>query len=246
MPLRFPPPNSDITVAILAGGMGARLRPVVSDRPKVLAPVGNRPFLAWWLDALEAQGFRDVVLCTGYRAAQVEEAFGKSVGHLSLRYSVEDTPLGTGGAIHKALPLVRSSTLLVLNGDSFCHQDLRPFVTQHFERACRASLLVTSVPDSGRHGCVQLGADGQVKRFQEKSGQSSQGWINAGIYLLSRDLFSVLPAHMSISLERDLLPRWLNQEIHAFPSSGRFIDIGTPESLAVATEFFLGQPVVAA
>jgi NDP-sugar pyrophosphorylase family protein len=242
MPSRPPPPNSDITVAILAGGMGTRLRSVVSDRPKVLASVGSRPFLAWWLDALEAQGFRDIVLCTGFRASQVEEAFGSSFGKLSLRYSVEDEPLGTGGALHKALPLIRSSTLLVLNGDSFCRQELRPFIVQHFERGSRASLVVTSVPDVGRYGSVQFNPEGKVQRFQEKTGQAGPGWINAGIYLLSRDLFSVLPSHMSISLERDLLPRWLYQDIRTFTSPGRFIDIGTPESLSAATEFFLTQP----
>lgn len=242
MPSRPPPPNSDITVAILAGGLGTRLHSVVSDRPKVLAPVGNRPFLAWWLEALEGQGFRDVILCTGFRAAQVEEAFGMSFGKLKLRYSAEDTPLGTGGAVHKALPMTRSSTLLVLNGDSFCQQTLRPFIVHHFEHGWRASLVVTSVPDAGRFGSVQFNPEGKVQRFQEKPGQSGPGWINAGIYLLSRELFSVLPAHMSISLERDLLPRWLHQDLHVFSSLGRFLDIGTPESLSAATEFFLGQP----
>ena len=246
MPLRTPPHISDITVAILAGGMGTRLRSVVSDRPKILASVANRPFVAWWLEALDAQGFRDVVFCTGYRAAQVEEAFGKSFGNLSLRYSVEDTPLGTGGAVHKALSQIRSGTMLILNGDSFCQQDLRPFVVQHFEKGSRASLVVTSVPDIGRYGCVHLGPEGKVRRFQEKTGLAGPGLINAGIYLMPRELFSVLPSHMSISLERDLLPRWISQGIHAFPSTGRFIDIGTPESLAGATEFFLRPQLAAA
>src|SRR5262249_48858923 len=131
MPSRPPLSPSDITVAILAGGLGTRLRSVVSDRPKVLAPVAGRPFLAWWLDTLDPQGFGDVILCTGYRAEQVEATFGESFRNLSLRYSVEDMPLGTGGAVHKALPFVRSHELLVLNGDSFCHQDLRPFLRQH-------------------------------------------------------------------------------------------------------------------
>jgi NDP-sugar pyrophosphorylase family protein len=246
MPSRPPPSPSDITVAILAGGLGTRLRSVISDRPKVLAPVAGRPFLAWWLDALNAQGFRDVILCTGYRAAQVEETFGQSFGNLSLRYSVEDMPLGTGGAVHKALPLVRSHEILVLNGDSFCHQDLRPFLRQHFEHSRRASLVVTSVPDVARFGSVQFASDGRVQQFREKSGQRGSGWINAGIYLLSRELFSVLPAHFNISLERDLLPQWLGQEIQAFASNGRFIDIGTPESLADAAEFFPAQPLAAA
>src|SRR5262245_49600157 len=88
---------ADLTVAILAGGLGTRLQAVVSDRPKVLAEVAGRPFLAWWLDALNAQGFREVILCTGFRAKQVSDTFGFSYGNLRLHYSVEAEPLGTGG-----------------------------------------------------------------------------------------------------------------------------------------------------
>lgn len=243
---RTPPPNSELTVAILAGGLGTRLRAVVSDKPKVLAPVGGRPFLAWWLDALEAQGFRKVILCTGYMAAQVEAAFGGRHGQLELRYSTEDTPLGTGGALHKAIQLYHPNPLLVLNGDSFCHQDLRPFVQHHFERHASASLMVTQVDDVSRYGSVEIAPDGLVKAFREKTGRSGPGSINAGIYVFGRELFQVLPSHVTISLERDLLPQWISRGIRTFQTSGRFIDIGTPESLAAATDFFTGPQLAAA
>lgn len=245
MRARTPPPVGDLTVAILAGGLGTRLRPVLSDRPKVLAPVGGRPFLAWWLDTLDAQGFRDVVLCTGHLAPQVEETFGRTHGNLRLRYSVEDTPLGTGGALHKAAPLLRSDPVLVLNGDSFCAADLPAFVARHWDSGAAASLVVTPVEDIARFGSVQLGPEGRVQEFREKTGRPGPGWINAGIYLFPRELFALLPAHVTISLERDVLPRWLPRGIHGFSSQGRFIDIGTPESLEAAADFFTG-PIRAA
>src|SRR5690242_9231679 len=114
------PLPSDVTVAILAGGLGTRLRPVVADRPMVLAEVLHRSFLSWWLDTLDRQGFRDVVLCTGFMADQVRNTYGSAYGRLQIRYSVEETPLGTGGALAKALPHLNSDPILVLNGDSFC------------------------------------------------------------------------------------------------------------------------------
>ena len=114
---RFAP--ADVTVAILAGGLGTRLRPAVADRPKVMAEVGGRPFLTRWLDCLAEQGFRRVVLCTGHRAAQVRAGLGTEHRGLSLSYSVETAPLGTGGALRHALPRLTSEVILVLNGDSY-------------------------------------------------------------------------------------------------------------------------------
>src|SRR5262245_9203051 len=136
------PPRADLTVAILAGGLGTRLRTVVPDRPKVLAEAAGRPFLAWWLDALEAQGFRDIVLCTGFRAEQISQTFGSTHGRLHLRYSVEAQPLGTGGALRQALPLFASDPILVLNGDSFCEVNLRRFVHYHFRSGARTTLVL--------------------------------------------------------------------------------------------------------
>jgi NDP-sugar pyrophosphorylase family protein len=229
-----------LTVAILAGGLGSRLRPVLSDRPKVLAPVGGRPFLAWWFDRLAAQGFREVVLCTAHLADQVKETFGPAYRNLRLRYSVENQPLGTGEALRHALPLFHSDSVLVFNGDSFCDVDLSRFIRDHFESGLRASLVLTRVEDGSRFGSVKLQADGRVEEFREKTGPPAAGWINAGIYLLSRDLLAASPAKQSRSLERDLLPRWVPEGINAFRHRGKFIDIGTPDSLAQAEDFFLG------
>jgi D-glycero-alpha-D-manno-heptose 1-phosphate guanylyltransferase len=239
-------PPAELTVAILAGGLGTRLRAVVSDRPKVLAEAAGRPFLAWWLDALDAQGFRDIVLCTGFRAGQVSRTFGSTYGNLRIRYSVEARPLGTGGALRQALPLFASDPILVLNGDSFCHANLGVFVQEHLHREARTSLVLASVADISRFGSVSFRRDELVEAFREKDGSHVPGWINAGIYLLSPHLLASLSAGQNISLEKDVLPRWITAGIHCHPCHGKFLDIGTPESLAEAEAFFAKESLATA
>ncbi|MEW6156924.1 MAG: nucleotidyltransferase family protein [Verrucomicrobiota bacterium] len=229
---------ADIAVAILAGGLGTRLRPVLADRPKVMAEVAGRPFLSYWFDRLEQQGFRDVVLCTGFLAEQIHDFFGSNYGNLRLRYSREPAPLGTAGALRHALDQLDSECLLVLNGDSWCDAPLANFWQNHRARRCGASLVLTRVEDTSRFGWVKVNWHGRVQEFREKHPFAGTGWINAGIYLMDRKWIEALPAHQNLSLERDVLPQWIPQEIYSFPSTGRFIDIGTPASLAQAERFF--------
>ena len=234
------------TVLILAGGLGTRLRSVVSDRPKVLAPVSGRPFLSYWLEALALQGFRNVVLCTGHLSDQVEACFGRTWGTLSLSYSPEASPLGTGGALRNAISLVSSPEVMVLNGDSYCEVDLANFWTERASRKAAASMVLHYASDSRRFGRVTLSAEGRLENFLEKSDLARPGWINAGVYLFPRGWIESIPESMPLSLERDLLPGWLMNGIHGYPSVGRFIDIGLPETLAQAEDFFAASRQVAA
>lgn len=228
----------ELSVAILAGGLGTRLRPAVADRPKVLAPVGGRPYLAHLLHALSQYGIREVVLLVGHRADMVWESLGDCCEGVRLRYSIEASPLGTGGAVRLALPLLHSSDVLLLNGDSFAEVDLPAFQDEHSNRSSDASLVLARVPDAGRFGSVRLDGRGRVVRFAEKT-ESGEGWINAGVYLLSRRLIAEIPRERPISLERDLIPEWVRTGIlFGFRTPGRFIDIGTPESYACAEDFF--------
>lgn len=234
------------TVAILAGGLGTRLRTVVNDRPKVLADVGGRPFLSYWLETLAVQGFQEVVICAGYLADQVERCLGATFGPLQLHYSVETQPLGTGGALRLATPQFNTPQVMVLNGDSFCEVDLAGFWKAHLERRSPASLVLRYEEDTRRFGRVTMTSDGRLENFLEKSDVIRPGWINAGIYLLPTEWISRIPVNQAVSLERDLLPRWLPEGISGFPSAGRFIDIGTPESFARAGEFFADARKLAA
>lgn len=229
---------AEITAAILAGGLGTRLRSSVSGCPKVLAKVGKRPFLAYLFDQLLAAGIREVVVCTGYLGDQIPRIFGESYGTLRLSYSRELTPLGTAGALRLALPLFKSNPVLVMNGDSYCDVNLREVWVWHGNRQADATLLLATVLDPERFGQVQIDWDGKVIAFKEKDGRVGPGWINAGIYLLSQNLMAEIPANRAISLEREVFPRWVGRGLYGFHSEAKFMDIGTPESYAFAERFF--------
>ncbi len=224
---------------ILAGGLGTRLRTVLSDRPKVLAPVAGRHFLSYLLDQLADANFRHVVLCTGYLGNQVREVFGSRFRRLELCYSEETEPRGTAGALREALPLLRGDTALVLNGDSYCQTDLPAFLKWHQEKHSQASLVLARVPDVSCFGSVEFDDEQRIQRFGEKS-KSGSGWINAGIYAISKRLIASIQNHEPVSIERECFPAWIAGGIFAYPAdaNGRFLDIGTPTTLQSAQEFF--------
>jgi D-glycero-alpha-D-manno-heptose 1-phosphate guanylyltransferase len=227
-----------ITAAILAGGLGTRLRPALKDAPKVLAPINHRPFITILLDQLAGAGVGKTVLLTGYRAAQVRRALGDRHEGMALSYSAETAPLGTAGALRHALSQLDTETLLLLNGDSFCDVDLPSLVAGHRRRSAELTLTLVHTSDSGRFGQVTTSADGKVTHFGENQG-AGPGWINAGIYVLERSLINDIPPEQPCSLERDLLPRWVKtRRCYAFKGEGRFLDIGTPGAYAGAASFF--------
>ncbi len=229
---------ADVTAAILAGGLGMRLRGVVTDRPKVLATIRGRPFLAYLLDQLVAAGIRGAVLCTGYMGDQVRDVLGKSYKALRLAYSQESAPLGTAGALRLALPLLNSNPVLVLNGDSYCAADLKQFWLWHRTRRANATLLLTRMSDTARYGRVQVSSDGTVTHFDEKGRENGPGWINAGVYLLNSELILEVPENSAVSLEREIFPTWIGRGLYGFQSEAVFLDIGTPEAYASAEPFF--------
>lgn len=227
-----------ISVAILAGGLGTRLRPVVGERPKALAAVAGRPFLAILLEWLARAGARQAVLCTGYRGDLVRQELGDRFGPIDLVYSREDQPLGTAGALRLAYPLLDSELTLVLNGDSFCQVDLAAMLDWRAAKAAPALMLLTWVEDAARYGRVELDPDGVVTAFREKQPQGGPGWINAGVYVLERRVLESIPPGREVSLEREIFPAWVGNGLHGFAEGRRFLDIGTPESFAQAQGFF--------
>jgi len=227
-----------VSAAILAGGLGTRLRGVVADRPKVLAPVAGRPFLAHLLDQLRRAGLRQTTLLTGHAADQVRTAIGSTFADMAIAYSAEPEPLGTAGALRHALPHLRERTILLLNGDSYCEVDLAGLVAFHEESGGQATLTLTQVADISRYGRVGIGDRRRLLGFDEKSGARESGWINAGVYVLNREIIERIPVGQAVSLERDVLPDLVAaRTAFGFPG-GRFIDIGTPESYAEAEAFF--------
>jgi D-glycero-alpha-D-manno-heptose 1-phosphate guanylyltransferase len=220
---------------ILAGGLGTRLRAEVPDLPKPLAPVGGRPFLAWKLDALDKAGFSEIALSVGYRAQAIVEAFGDSYGRLKLRYVAEDRPLGTGGALRKALATFPANEpVWAMNGDTFVALDYAQMRAQHGAAAQSAvTVAVVQVADGSRYGTVEVLA-GRVAQFRDK-GLTGTGFINAGVYLLGSRLFDGSGLPETFSFERDFLAaRTTGLDIRTFITDGYFIDIGIPDDFARA------------
>ncbi len=228
----------DVTAVILAGGLGTRLRSVVSDRPKVLAPVDGVPFLSHILKQIACSKIEEAVLLVGHGAKQVCSTLGNRQFGVNLSYSLETEPLGTGGAVRLALPKIRGKTILLMNGDSYCHLDLRAFAEYHLGHGGKVSLSLTWMDNASRYGRVALGLDERITGFAEKVAHPAPGWINAGIYLIDRELFEGHELNRQISLERDLIPDWLSKhDVFGF-RGGEFIDIGVPESYSQANVFF--------
>jgi NDP-sugar pyrophosphorylase family protein len=224
---------------VLAGGFGTRLRSVLPDRQKVIAPVAGEPFLARILRSFHAAGVRRVVLALCYRAADVLDVIGPLVPQgMTIEASVEHVPMGTGGAIRHALPLIGGADLLVANGDSVVDCPLVSLIEFHRLRRARATLLLCEVPDVSRYGTVNLGDDGQILSFREKQVQAHYpGIINAGVYMMSRDLVAGFPdgAH---SLETAIFPELCGEGLYGLATRAPFIDIGVPDDYGRAAEFF--------
>ncbi|OAI55815.1 hypothetical protein AYO49_01060 [Verrucomicrobiaceae bacterium SCGC AG-212-N21] len=225
---------SSMVGVILAGGLGTRLRSVVTDRPKVLAEVRDRAFIEYLLDQLENAGVRSVVLCTGYKGEQVEQHLGAKYGDLELHYSREQTPLGTGGALRLALPLLASETVLVLNGDSLCDVSLDEFAGWQMQNHARAAMTLTWEEDPRRYGRVDVDETGRIVHFHEKSVAITPGWINAGVYLLQRDLIASIAPDTTVGLEREVFPTLIGNGLWGYCSRATMWDIGIPDAYELA------------
>jgi len=225
---------------ILAGGLGTRLRRVVPDRPKPMAPVAGKPFLEWLLQALAVGGLEKIVLSVGYLAEHIFHYFGHTFAGLTLEYCTEEEPLGTGGAIVKALRQVGSTACFVLNGDTFFGVDYR-VMEQRFKGAnSKLMMALKNVPDAARYGRVITWKD-TVIRFDEK-GHKGPGLINGGVYLIDHNLFSTPPPARRFSFETDFLqPRVAQLRPTAFISTGYFIDIGVPNDYAIAQSTLINE-----
>jgi NDP-sugar pyrophosphorylase family protein len=231
---------STIDILILCGGFGKRLQSIVSDRQKVLADVTGQPFITFILDQIAAAGGENVILCTGYMGEQLECFLGERYKSLFLHNSKETAPLGTAGAIRNAIDLIKSDTLMVFNGDSYCDINPNDFLTWHFDKKSACTLALVKMEDVSRYGCVNFDAANHIiTSFSEKKPDKKRGWINAGIYCINRKIIAALPGNRNISLEKDVFPTLIGKEFFAFPQEVKFIDIGTPISYKEAETFFM-------
>ncbi len=217
------------TAIILAGGFGTRLQAVVKDRPKPMADINGKPFLQHLLDYLVIQGINKCILSVGYKWETISDYFGSSYRSIELSYCIEDAPLGTGGAIMKAVKSVEESSFFVFNGDTFFAIDLEKFYLEHHKSRLMLSIALKSMSDFDRYGVVVTDNEGVISSFEEKK-YYSHGNINGGVYLLDRKLFEILLFPEKFSFEKDLMePYCSKQKFLGVAFNDYFIDIGIPE-----------------
>lgn len=226
---------------VLAGGFGTRITSVVPDRPKVMADVGGRPFLEFLLNRLARQEFARVVLATGYMHAFLEAHFGNRWDGMDVLYSLEDKPLGTGGAVWKALGKVASDIVFVFNGDTFFDVDLLALSACHRTSGADVTAALKPMRDFDRYGAVDL-QDGRIIEFHEKR-QVDHGLINGGVYAVGSGLPAKFQMPEKFSLETDFLEKKVTEAIiGGYVSDGYFIDIGIPDDYARAQRELPGLP----
>ena len=219
---------------ILAGGAGTRLRSVVSDVPKPMAPVGGKPFLEWLLDYWTRQKVSRFILAIGYQYEKIENHFGKSYKGIPIAYAVEKKPLGTGGGLLLAMEQLKSANdCLVLNGDTLFEVALSDFQALHTKARAEVSIALREVSSAGRYGTVVRKPSNQIVSFQEKGKSAGVSLINGGVYLVKPGLTNELnfPSDQAISFETEILPVILgkNKALYGFDFHGKFVDIGIPE-----------------
>jgi mannose-1-phosphate guanylyltransferase len=226
-----------VQALVLAGGEGTRLRPLTLTLPKPVIPLAGRPFLTFMLDWLRSHGVDEVLLSCGYRSHDVERVLGDIHGGMRLRYVVEDEPLGTAGPLRLAADAgVLAERVLVLNGDCLTDIDLTAELAQHEATGAVATLALVAVEDTASYGVVPTLEDGQVEAFLEKQpGPAPTNRINAGAYVLEREVVERVPPGRAVSIEREVFPELVGHGLYGYLSDGFWIDIGTPERYLQAT-----------
>ena len=224
---------------LLCGGLGTRLRSVVSDRPKPMADIAGKPFLHYLVKMLSESGVKHLIFALGYMGEQIEAYFqsGEDYG-LSISYSYEDSPLGTGGAIRNALSNVSGENVLVLNADTYFHTDYESLLREQLKNKAAMTIASRKIEDISRYGAILKDESGRILRWNEKMSPnqaeaSCPGEINGGIYVMQKSLIEKIPEGKQ-SLENDCIPAWLEDGLYlqAIPSDGYFMDIGIPEDYA--------------
>ena len=224
---------------LLCGGLGTRLRSVVSDRPKPMADIAGKPFLHYLVKMLSESGVKHLIFALGYMGEQIEAYFqsGEEYG-LSISYSYEDSPVGTGGAIRNALSKVSGENVLVLNADTYFHTDYESLLREQLKNKAAMTIASRKIEDISRYGAILKDESGRILRWNEKMSPdqaeaSCPGEINGGIYVMQKSLIEKIPEGKQ-SLENDCIPAWLEDGLYlqAVPSDGYFMDIGIPEDYA--------------
>ncbi len=228
---------------ILAGGFGTRLRPLSCTRPKMLFPLANQALLDWTMRRLADGGVDTIILAVNYMAEALVRYYGPTKFDLGIIYSREERPLGTGGPIKKAADLLTDGDpFLVLNGDIISDINYRRLVEYHKEKGGLATIALIRVPDPSRYGAVELDGEGHVLRFVEKpeKGEAPSNLINAGIYVVEKEVLDYIPDGRKVSTEKEVFPLLAEEgKLYGFEAHGFWVDIGVPEAYLEANRLIL-------
>tara|TARA_B100000575_G_C23064714_1_gene613025 strand:- start:326 stop:1048 length:723 start_codon:yes stop_codon:yes gene_type:complete len=228
--------SSDCEIIILAGGLGTRLNSVQSNTPKAMSIINGKPFIDILIDFYLSQGFRRFIILVGHLKNHIINHLSKRK-NITILFSEENTPLGTGGALVRARKLFKSKIQLVINGDSFCGINIKELVNFHLNCSSDISIVVRSSMHLKEYGSITFNENKRIISFNEKQ-NIKQGFINCGVYVLSSKIIDLIPSKIKSSLEYDFFPNNLDRRIYAFETKKELIDIGTPERLKKASSFF--------
>ncbi len=221
---------------ILAGGLGTRLRSEVVDLPKCMAPVAGKPFLHWVINYLVREKVTSFVFSLGYMHKVIEEYITDKYPQLKVKFSVENEPLGTGGAIKLALNLCKEENVLVVNGDTLFETNNNALWTEHIKSNSECTIALKPMQNFERYGAVTIDETHNITAFTEKK-YIRQGLINGGVYLLNRNTFNKIKLPQKFSFEKDFMEKYLNKLVMiGVKDEGYFIDIGIPEDFKKANE----------
>ena len=230
---------------VLAGGFGTRLRPLSCTRPKMLFPVANQPLIDWTFRKLSEGGVDTAILAVNYMAEAIVRYLGPTKFDMGIIYSREERPLGTGGPIKRAGDLLKDEEIfLVLNGDVISDIDYRRIVEFHREKGGLATIALFRVPDPSRYGSVELDAKERIVRFVEKPepGKAPSNLVNAGIYVLDREVLDYIPSSRPASTEKEVFPKLAEEgKLFGFEARGLWVDIGIPEDYLMANKLLLSK-----
>ncbi|MEO1261810.1 MAG: nucleotidyltransferase family protein [Bacteroidota bacterium] len=223
---------------ILAGGLGTRLRSVVEEQPKSMAPINGKPFLEYLLDFLIKYEIEKVIFSVGYKSNYILNHFANNYKSLSIEYAFEKEPLGTGGAIKNAMQFASGESVLVTNGDSLFLCDLAAQFNFHQKNKADLTLALKPMQNFERYGTVELNDHQRIVQFNEKQ-PTEKGVINGGVYIFEKSVFTAQPLPVKFSIEKDFFEKYLDRlNFYGYQDDGYFLDIGIPVDYAKAQDEF--------
>lgn len=231
--------RQNIDVFILCGGKGSRLKKISGNIPKPLIPIGKRPFLDIIITHLQKSGFKRFILGIGYQAHIIKEYYQTHIiPGVEILFSQEDKALGTGGAVKKAKRFIKTDAFFVFNGDSFSEFNATDFIKFFKQKNARALMLLKKEKKTQDFGIITTNRKSEITSFREKDLTITKNFINGGVYLFSKNIFSKMPKEACFSLEYDFFPQMIGQGLYGYKNKGFFIDIGTPERYFAAKKHF--------